>query len=387
MRPSIVVLTPRPAREGEPRRTSVEVYAGTVVRLLQGDLPIRMLCPAKRGEDGAGIRQGLRRAIALRPRLIQVENRPPWVTALRRLGYRGKIVLTLHSLNFAGPPRYPARRVCAAMGAADAVVCASRALAARLRARYGRRLPIRVIHPGVDLARFHPGGARAQIAAHAPTGDGAQAAASGRRPRGAGTGGRPVVLFAGRVVPQKGLDVLIRSLARVRAGHRRPLLLVAGAPRPHRGAGGYAGRLWQLARRLDVDLRSAGRLAHQRMPRLYRAADLVAVPSQRFEAFGLVNLEAMACGTPVVASALGGIPEAVGPGSGGLLVRPSSSTRAWVRQLTACLAHPSRAHRLSAQGPPWVRKRFPWTRTARRWLALYRQLLGNDVSAARGSST
>jgi len=110
-------------------------------------------------------------------------------------------------------------------------------------------------------------------------------------------------------------------------------------------------------------------LGHDRLPDLYRAADLVAVPSYN-ESFGLVALEAQACGTPVVAAAVGGLVTAVQDGVSGILVDGHDPDR-WARVLGDLLAEPDRRARL-ARGAIAHARRFSWNQTAASLLGVYR---------------
>ena len=173
----------------------------------------------------------------------------------------------------------------------------------------------------------------------------------------------PYVLFVGRISEQKGIFHLLEASRRLPAGVQ--LVLCAAAPDTpeleHRLAAEVAGR-------------SGVRWIHAMVPRddvvqLYTHAACFACPSV-YEPFGLINLEAMACGTPVVASAVGGIPEVVVDGETGLLVPPGDPA-ILATALGRLLADPGFGARLGSAGRRRVEDRFSWERIAERTLAVY----------------
>lgn len=182
------------------------------------------------------------------------------------------------------------------------------------------------------------------------------------------------VLFVGRLTPHKGVDRLIEALppgALVRiagsAGHD-PLL-------PERN---YPELLRHLARSRDVHF--FGPVTDEELPALYRSAEVFVLPSVErtcygkeikiSELLGLSVLEAMASGTPVVASAVGGVPEIVRDGETGFLVPPGDSV-ALRDRLALLLGDASLARKMGASARQDVLERFTWTRVAERCLAAY----------------
>jgi D-inositol-3-phosphate glycosyltransferase len=163
------------------------------------------------------------------------------------------------------------------------------------------------------------------------------------------------LLFVGRLVPVKGLDRLLRSLPAVAAQRPGTRLLVAGGDGPH-GPDTKAGVALAAELGIAARIQWLGPVPRREMPRLYRAADCLVVPS-RYESFGLAALEALACGTPVVATRVGALDAMVVEGGNGRLVAeqaPAPLATAIVDQLTAPRPAPE-AVRASVAAWTWDR--------------------------------
>ncbi|MGX1805541.1 D-inositol-3-phosphate glycosyltransferase [Nocardia sp. NPDC055321] len=224
---------------------------------------------------------------------------------------------------------------------------------------------IDVVLPGADLSRYNPGdkaAARAELGL--PAGD-------------------RIVAFIGRIQPLKAPDVLVRAAARMLAdeaargeSHERPLrVLIVGGPS---GSGlEKPGALIELAAALGISDRVTF-LPPQpphRLVQVYRAADLVAVPSYN-ESFGLVAIEAQASGTPVLAADVGGLGTAVRDGVSGLLV-PNHHTPDWADALRSLLRDPARLDRMGAAAVDHAAN-FSWAHTADGLLASYSAALSQS---------
>lgn len=247
---------------------------------------------------------------------------------------------------------------------ADRLVANTEVEARDLIARYAADpARVAVVQPGVDLDRFQP----------PPPGLGAAGRLAARRRLGLPEYGY-VVAFVGRIQPLKAPDVLLHAVAALRERDPRIAeqltVVVAGGPS---GSGlERPTALIELAASLGIadSVRFRPPCTGDDLPDLYRAADLVAVPSYT-ESFGLVALEAQACGTPVVAAAVGGLVTAVRDGLSGILVDGHDPTD-WARTLSGLLAAPARRAALS-DGAVRHAQNFSWTRTAAGLLAVYRE--------------
>jgi D-inositol-3-phosphate glycosyltransferase len=214
---------------------------------------------------------------------------------------------------------------------------------------------VAVVPPGVDLEAFRSGD---RSAARRALGLPADA---------------EVVLYVGRVQPLKGADVLLRSVRALLdvdpARRERLVLAVVGGTS---GAGGDVVGPLRDELGLEGVVRAERPVPHERLRDWYVAADVVAVPS-RSESFGLVALEAQACGTPVVAAAVGGLTEVVDDGVSGLLVDGHDPSR-WAAVLGDLLDDPERRAALGG-GARRHAERFSWDRTASETSAVYRRAI------------
>jgi len=226
---------------------------------------------------------------------------------------------------------------------------------------------VHVVPPGVDLEHFAPGGGRR--AARVQLGLDKDSL---------------ILAFVGRIQPHKGPDVLI-SAAGEMVKHdpviksKLQILIIGGVSG---GSGEELNRLQALARFLGIQdrVKFIPPASREELPHWYRAADLVCVPSYS-ESFGLVALEAQACGTPVVAAAVGGLRTAVADGFSGSLV-DGHDPRSWSAVLTRLLQEPQRRVALS-MGALQHARRFGWETTARGTIDIYDRLLAEPSAAVR----
>jgi len=212
-----------------------------------------------------------------------------------------------------------------------------------------------VVPAGVDTTRFRPGDrAEARRLLDLPPDD-------------------PVILFVGRIDPIKGIDVLVDALCGLRSemwltAPPRLLLVGGGEGEPAFETLIARASAQNLLDRIDF----VGSVPHTDLPLYYHAADVVAVPSF-YESFGLVAVEAMACGTPVVASRAGGLAFTVDDGQTGYLVQHNDPDALAAQLHTVLTDAPLRA-RLGAQATI-AAQRFAWPVVASRVVHVYDRLI------------
>jgi alpha-maltose-1-phosphate synthase len=181
---------------------------------------------------------------------------------------------------------------------------------------------------------------------------------------------RPTVIFVGRITRQKGLPVLLRAAASLVP--EAQLVLCAGQPDTAELAAEVAGLVTSLQATRSGVIWIPEMLPKREIIQLLSHATTFAIPSL-YEPLGIVNLEAMACGTAVVGSRVGGIPEVVADGETGLLV-PADDPAALAAALNSLLADPARAAAMGAAGRKRALAEFSWDTIAAQTAALYADL-------------
>jgi glycosyltransferase involved in cell wall biosynthesis len=257
------------------------------------------------------------------------------------------VVLKVHGSDILELPKHPGRRrgTIAALCGADRVVAVSRDLAQKAIDLGADPSRVHLIYNGLDDTVFHPG--RRQEA----------------RERLALDTTKPVVLYVGNLVPVKGPDVLIEACGLIAAwGVDFDLHVI--------GRGALRGSLERLAseRRIGGRVTFHGPVAHEKLPDWFRAASLLVLPS-RSEGVPNVLLEASACGTPYVASQVGGVPEIAHLGLSRLV--PKEDPLALARAIQETLAQPPQQR----ERPPSIRSHCD---SARELTCVFEALINNE---------
>ena len=299
-----------------------------------------------------------------------------WAGVLVKLNYGRPLVLTVHSLE----PLRPWKREQlgggydfslwverTAIGMADGVIAVSESTKADILRLFDvDPARVHVIHNGIDLEEYREQRDSEVLAKH------------GIDPA------RPFVLFVGRITRQKGIIHLVRALKHLDPGFQ--VVLCAGAPDTPEIAAAMRAAVEEARGQRAGVVWIEEMLPKDEIIALYSAAEVFVCPSI-YEPFGIINLEAMACGTPVVASAVGGIPEVVVPGETGLLVPVEQMTEApfepvhaeafafqLAEAINELMRDEARRRYMGKQARRRVEEVFSWDAIARRTAELYREV-------------
>ncbi len=247
---------------------------------------------------------------------------------------------------------------------ADRIIAATLAEQTQLQFLYkADRRKITIIPPGVDLSRFYP-----------------IPADEARQFIGLQTSDQ-IVLFVGRIEPLKGVDTLIEAMAcqRGRSLGQVTLVIIGGDPDADpQDMSAEMARLQRLCNDLCMDhmVLFLGKRAQDTLPYYYSAADVLVMPSH-YESFGMVALEAMACGTPVIASQVGGLAYLIKDGETGYHV-PDQDADALCERLTLLLGDAHLRQTMGLRATQYARD-YAWEKIAAQIVEVYNGLVGGKA--------
>ena len=269
-----------------------------------------------------------------------------------------RLILGSHGTDFFAGDRLFARGV-------DASVSCSAYNREQIRRRYG--IIPEIIYNGIDPKIFHPFSApdeelQRKFSLHPED---------------------RIMIFTGRLIGLKGIPCLLKAVAALKTERRAKLLIV--------GDGEGKSAFEALARRLEIDRKIlwAGFVPHSQIPRYYSLARMAVFPSLADESFGISICEAMACGLPVVATQVGGIPEVNRNGETGFLVQPGNE-KELAERIGILLADEGLRQAMGKRAAERVRESFTWERVADRLLRVYDRLcppltIGREPESWNGS--
>ncbi len=189
-----------------------------------------------------------------------------------------------------------------------------------------------------------------------------------------------VILYVGRFDERKGIETLVRAFVMLKARELQNLkLIIVGGSSANMPDGDERNRIEQIVNESGIRESTifAGRIGHDILPLYYAAADVCVIPSH-YEPFGLVAIEAMACGVPVVASNVGGLKFTVIPEETGLLVEPKD-TEAFANGIHRILFDDLWVRKMRKQASANVNQRFSWAGVSIQLSELYRHVLARSL--------
>lgn len=285
---------------------------------------------------------------------IQVDNRPQYAAVIKRHFPKTPVSLFLHSLTFVKPPYASVRRCSKHLNKVDCIITNSSSLAEELTRLYPKqRDQLHKIYLGTELARFCPKSEKARRRLR-------------RKYRVSNNGFQ--ILYVGRLIHRKGIPTLIHAVHLARKSIPGLKLLIAGGEQGK----GFKALLKRKANTLGVPTKFLGNIPHRKIHEVYGLANCFVCPSQKHEAFGLVNVEAMASGLPVIASDIGGIKEVIQHEHNGVLIKEFRDPRAFARSIVAVAERKEWAEGLAKQARSDVKKQFSWQATAQSLADFYR---------------
>ncbi|MEI7024937.1 glycosyltransferase family 4 protein [Paenibacillus sp. y28] len=376
----IAIVTPGSFEVRSARKSSVEQVVGHLTRILQQAADFRIIGRKRAGfaarerRDGVDyvrlscrhrsyarvVAESLRR---WKPDVIQVENRPRLARALKRSFPGVPVVLSLHSVMFMSPPHIRKQSLRNCLGQVDHIMTNSRFLQQKVAEQspvLWNQSKVHVNHLGVDTTVFRPVWEEEQLRLREQLRSAFEFT------------DKRVILYVGRLLPMKGVHHILEAMPRIAAEVPEAVLVIVGsAYYGSRRMTRYVRRLRLLAQKTPGKVHFIPFVPHEQIPEWFCLADVLAVPSFGKEAFGLVNVEAMATGLPVVATRSGGMTEIIEDRITGRLIDPIEPQRELGPALVELLRNASLCRTYGEAGRSRVEQRFTWEAYGRRWLDFY----------------
>ena len=240
----------------------------------------------------------------------------------------------------------------------DSLIAVSEAQKKELTELYGiKSEKIHVVYNGVETSIFKPLGDTQQLK------------------KKLGLEDKRVILIVGHFVLRKGIPYLLEAMPEILREVPNAFLLCVGGTPKWLGTRLYWEHLQEIINKKDLrdHVKLMGQIPHQELPHYYSMSDVFAFPSL-YEAFAKVTLEAMACETPVIASRVGGLPEAIEHNVNGILVNPKNVNQL-AHAIVEVLQDKILAQRIGKKGRDVVTRRFTWQHTVKELFATYQELL------------
>lgn len=293
--------------------------------------------------------------------IIHIHNRPQFVWIMRTMNPRSKIILHIHQLSVLKEKGVWTDELISHI---DFFVGCSQFIVDEIRKLIGDKKKAVVVYNALDISQFPSVWQNPSLRDQAR--------------KKIGLGNEKMVLFAGRLAENKGVHWLIEAVRDlISQGQKDLRLYICGARGyANREVTPYIQRLYDLAKPVSESIHFVGFVPHDEMVNYYLASDLVVIPSEVAEGFGIVAIESMACGIAVVASGRGGLKEIIADGASGFLVE-HPNTEGFKKQIRAFLSHPSQFAKIGQAGRLRVEKKFTWDHVTNDLLNVYKECLSH----------
>jgi len=301
------------------------------------------------------------------PDLLHVHNRPLLALNLKTWFPRLPVLLHMHNIyDILGKRERPAPYTPIPV---EAFLACSNFVMEQERERLGTGAGAHIVmYNGVDIGAFRPRWERLDedraVREHYGLSD------------------EPVVLYAGKIRESKGVGVLLAAMHRVWQKFPRVALVLVGGTEFGRGRTKretpFFKQFQELVARAPGRVILTGFVPHEDMAKTYLVGDVFVAPSQKPEGMPMVLLEASACGLPLIATRLGGIPEVVQDGINGLLLDDPPDPGELAGKIMSVLEDPALSQRLAQKARELVLERFSWPHIAREQEAVYDNFVGGE---------
>ncbi|GGF34775.1 hypothetical protein GCM10010954_37310 [Halobacillus andaensis] len=300
--------------------------------------------------------------------IIHIFNRPRLVNKVRELAPEAKIILSMHNDMFK-PEKLRAEEGNLVVQNVDRIITISEYIGQTIRGFYPEAATkIQTIYSGVDLERFVPSYSQA-------------AKEMRNRLRSEhGLEGKKVILYAGRLSANKGIDVLVRAIPDLAEKHDDIALVIMGSKWfSNNDVTDYIAYVRALAERLPVPVIQTGFVAPDKIQEWFAASDLFVCTSQWQEPLARVHYEAMAAALPIVTTDRGGNKEVIEPYKNGIIVENPADSGEFVQHLSYLLSNPSVREEMGRYGRSLAEKHYTWDRVVSDILSAWEQVERAEV--------
>jgi spore coat protein SA len=302
--------------------------------------------------------------------LIHIFNRPRMVLAVRQAAPETKITLSMHNDMF-NPDKIDPEEAQRVITEVSSIVTVSDYVGRVIRDLYPQSVPkLRTIYSGVDTERFLPGKHPAM-----------QKIRNDLR-REHGLENKTVILFAGRLSHNKGVDRLIRALPSLAAKHKDIALIIMGSKWfSQNDVTDYVAYVRALAKKLPIPVVATGFISPSEIHKYFAAADLFVCTSLWQEPLARVHYEAMSAGLPIVTTARGGNPEVILPGENGLVVQIPEEPQEFTESISKILSNKNLMEKMGKRGRELAVSNYQWKRVATEILEVWEHAKYSTIEA------